>query len=343
MAKHLLKSPETIHLERGGHISNPEIAFHTWGHLNDEANNVIWICHALTANSDAAKWWPGIIGKGKLFDPEEYFIVCVNILGSCYGTTGPLSDNPETGRPYFRSFPDITFRDQVAVFEQVRKHLGILSIHTIIGGSIGGAQALEYSIMFPDLIRNLVVIASSVSYAPWAIAFDQSQRLAIEADATFFEDRPGGGRNGMKAARSVALLSYRNDHIYNKTQKELSDEVLQDFRAVTYQNYQGEKLAKRFNAYSYHTLLKLSDTHNTGRGRGGKEKALKLITARVLAIGISSDLLFPVYEMKNLANYVEQGTYKEIDSLYGHDGFLIETEKITRLVQQFYKQTIIHE
>ena len=213
-----------------------------------------------------------------------------------------------------------------------------MSIHTIIGGSIGGAQALEYSILFPGLIKHLVVVASSVSYAPWAIAFDQSQRLAIEADATFFEDRPGGGWKGMKAARAVALLSYRNDYIYNKTQKELSDEVLQNFRAASYQNYQGEKLAKRFNAYSYHTLLKLSDTHNTGRGRGGKEKALRKISARVLSIGISSDLLFPVYEMKQLAEHVEKGTYREIDSLYGHDGFLIETEKITQLVKQFYKE-----
>ena len=343
MGKQILKPRETLHLEQGGQITNPEIAYHTWGQLNEQADNVIWICHALTANTDAADWWPGMIGSGELFDSKKYFIVCVNILGSCYGTTGPLSVNPGTNRFYFRDFPEITFRDQVSMFEIIRKHLGIRFIHTIMGGSIGGAQALEYSIMFPNLIRHLIVVASSASYAPWAIAFDQSQRLAIEADATFFEDRLNGGRNGMKAARSTALLSYRNSNIYNKTQKELSDEVLQNFRAVSYQNYQGEKLASRFNAYSYHTLLKLSDTHNVGRGRGGKEKALKKIRARVLSIGISSDLLFPVNEMKHLANHVEKGTYREIDSLYGHDGFLIETEKITKLVENFYKYANDHD
>jgi len=343
MALHVYKTDKSFQLEQGGLLKELEITYHTWGQLNERADNAVWICHALTADSNAAEWWYGMIGEGLLFDTKKYFTVCVNILGSCYGTTGPLSINPDTGHPYFRSFPEITFRDQVKMFEIIRKHLGIQSIHTIMGGSIGGAQAMEYSIMFPDLIQHLVVVASGTSYAPWAIAFDQSQRLAIEADATFFEDRPDGGWNGMKAARSTALLSYRNDRIYNKTQKELSDEVLHDFRAVSYQNYQGEKLAKRFNAYSYHTLLKLSDTHNVGRGRGGKEKALEQITARVLSIGISSDLLFPVYEMKYLAGQVVKGTYREIDSLYGHDGFLIETEKITKLVQNFYKCSNKHE
>ena len=331
-----IKYKKNFHLECGEELSKLEIAYHTYGKLNHSKDNVVWICHALTANSDAADWWPGMIGEGCLFDPAEKFIVCANILGSCYGTTGPLTINERTGKTFYRSFPLITMRDIVRANEILRKHLGITKIHTITGGSIGGQQALEYAIMFPKLIKNLVFIASSSAYSPWGIAFSESQRLSIEADATFFEDRPEGGLKGMRAARTIALLSYRNDQIYNKTQAEDSDEKTKGFKASSYQDYQGDKLVKRFNAYSYYTLLNLSDTHNVGRGRNGKINTLKEIKARTLAIGISSDLLFPTYEQKFVAEHVKKGKYLEIDSLYGHDGFLIETEKITKLVKEFY-------
>lgn len=336
MSLEKLKYIEALSLECGGKLIELEIAYHTYGKLNESKDNVVWICHALTANSDAKDWWPGMIGEGCLYDPSEKFIVCANILGSCYGTTGPLSLNHETGVPFYRSFPRITMRDVVRAHEILRKHLGIEKIHTLSGGSIGGHQALEYSIMFPELIQNLVFIASSAAYSPWGIAFNESMRLAIEADASFYEDRPDGGLNGLRAARSIALLSYRNDRIYNKTQAEETDEKTDDFKASSYQDYQGNKLVKRFNAYSYYTLLNLSDSHNVGRGRGGKSNALKNVLARTLAIGISSDLLFPTYEQKFVAENVNQGKYTEIDSLYGHDGFLIETEKITQLVREFY-------
>lgn len=208
----------------------------------------------------------------------------------------------------------------------------------VIGGSIGGQQALEYSIMYPDLIEKLAFLASSVQYAPWGIAFNQSQRLAIEADATFWEDVPGGGSKGLRAARTIALLSYRNDRIYNKTQQDEDEDQLTGFRAISYQNYQGDKLVKRFDAYSYYLLTLLSDTHNVGRGRGGKKKALQQIKANVLSLGISSDLLFPVYEQKYLADHVKNGIYREIDSLYGHDGFLVETEKLTETIRPFLEK-----
>jgi homoserine O-acetyltransferase len=336
MAFNTLKYPFEFQLELGDKLPELELAYHTWGRLNENKDNVIWICHALTANSNAEEWWPGMIGKGNLFDPDEYLIVCVNILGSCYGTTGPLSINPITGKPYFRSFPKITFRDIVNSFEIIRKYLGISKIHTITGGSIGGAQTVEYSIMYPDKIENLVFVASSVAYSPWGIAFNESQRLAIEADPSFFKDYNEGGKKGLRAARSIALISYRNDRIYNKTQSERNDQITENFRASSYQDYQGDKLVKRFNAYSYYTLLNLSDTHNVGRSREGKEKALKKIKAKTLAIGISSDLLFPVYEQKFLTNNVCDSVYKEIDSIYGHDGFLIETEKLTEIIRKFY-------
>ncbi len=322
--------------ESGDVILDLVIAYNTYGTLNDEGDNVIWVCHALTANSDVGAWWPGMVGGGLLLDTSEYFIVCANILGSCYGTTGPAGINPQTGKPWLKTFPPITIRDLVNAHEILRKHLGIKGIHTVIGSSIGGFQALEYSVMYPDLIRHLVFIASGVRQTPWAIAFNESQRLAMEADESFRAGDPNGGRRGMKAARAVALLSYRSAQAYNLTQKD-DDDRTDLFRASSYQAYQGDKLVSRFNPYSYYCITKLSDTHNIGRGRGGTEKALSRIRADVLAIGISSDFLFPAADPKFLADNVEGAEYVEIDSLYGHDGFLIETKLITSEIRKFWK------
>ncbi len=337
MKPQIYQHGEPFDLERGGSLPGLHIAYHTYGSLNGNADNVIWVCHALTANSDVAEWWPGMVGEGKLMDPERQFIVCANIIGSCYGSTGPLSTNPTTGLPWYRSFPEITVRDLVNAHELLRIHLGINRIHTIIGGSIGGFQALEYSIMYPGLIRNLVFIASSVKISPWATAFNQSQRLAIEADPTYGEDRPYGGSGGLKAARSIALLSYRNEQTYGRTQQEKDESRTGDLRASSYQNYQGDKLVKRFDAYSYHALTRIMDTHNVIRGRGSLGGAVGRIDARVLCVGITSDFLFPVHEQKLLA-HVSQGEYNGMDSSYGHDGFLIETERITAIVREFWKR-----
>ncbi len=327
---------EPFQTESGAVIPHLGITYHTYGTLNKEGDNVIWVCHALTANSDVEAWWPGMVGKGLLLDTSTYYIVCANILGSCYGTTGPADINPLTGSPWLNSFPDITIRDLVNAHEILRLHLGINGIHTVIGASIGGFQALEYSIMYPDLIRHLVFIASSVRQTPWAIAFNESQRLAVEADESFIANNPEGGQKGLKAARAVALLSYRSAFAYNLTQKDDNDKT-DSFKASSYQSYQGDKLVRRFNPYSYYRLTKLSDTHNIGRGRGGIGKALRRIKADVLAIGISSDFLFPVAEPKLLADGVEGAFYAEIDSLYGHDGFLIETQVITGVLRDFWK------
>jgi homoserine O-acetyltransferase len=322
--------------ESGSAFRGIEIAYDTWGTLNEDGTNVIWVCHALTANSDVEAWWPGMVGKDLLFDPERYFIVCANILGSCYGTTGPASINPETGKPWLRDFPFITIRDLVNVHEILRKHLGIKSIHTVIGASIGGYQALEYTIMFPDLIKRLVLLASGAFQTPWAIAFSESMRLAMIADQTFLSGDPDGGKAGLKAARSLGLLSYRSSFAYNQTQKEDDDEKISQFRAASYQAYQGDKLVKRFNPYSYWTLTILSDTHNVGRGRGGIQNALRLIKAKVLCIGITTDNLYPTGDQKLVAENIEGASYIEIDSFYGHDGFLIETEKISGVIRNFW-------
>jgi len=322
--------------ESGAVIPSLSIVYNTYGTLNESHDNVIWVCHALTANSDVEAWWPGMVGNGLLLDTSEYFIVCANIIGSCYGTTGPADINPQTGKPWLRSFPQITVRDVVNAHEILREHLGIKGIHTVIGSSIGGFQALEYSIMYPDIISHLVFIASSVRQTPWAIAFNESQRLAIEADPSFRAEDPDGGRMGLKAARAIALLSYRSSHAYNLTQKE-EDDRTDHFRASSYQSYQGDKLVSRFNPYSYYCLTKLSDSHNIGRGRGGAGKALSQIRAHLLAVGISSDFLFPPADQKYLADNVAGASNAEIDSLFGHDGFLKETEQLTALIRDFWK------
>jgi homoserine O-acetyltransferase len=334
-----LKHNQPFKTETGVILPSLEIVYNTWGKINPEADNVIWVCHALTANSDIEAWWPGMVGKGLLFDPDKNFIICANVLGSCYGTTGPASLNPETGKPWLNHFPLITVRDLVNVHEILRNHLGIKRIHTIIGASIGGYQALEYSIMFPDLIQRLILLASGARQTPWALAFSESMRLAMEADQTFTSGEPDGGKKGLKAARSIALISYRTMIAYNRTQQEEDDEKLTSFKAASYQAYQGEKLVKRFNPYSYWCLTCLSDTHNIGRGRGGIINALKYIKAKILCVGIKSDLLFPTDDQKFITENAGNAEYIEIDSFYGHDGFLIETVIVTEIVRRFWEKT----
>lgn len=334
-----LKIKDPFITEAGELIHELEIAYHTYGNLNRDSDNVIWICHALTANSDAENWWPGMVGEGLLFDTGRYFIVCANILGSCYGTTGPASVNPCTGKQWLRDFPLITVRDLVNAHELLRKHLGIPCIHSVIGASIGGYQALEYTIMFPEIVKRLILVASGAKQTPWAVAFNESMRLAIEADQTFVSAHPDGGKKGLRAARSIALLSYRTSDAYNKTQEEEDDEKLRSFKAASYQAHQGDKLVNRFNPYSYWCLTCLADTHNIGRSRGGVRNALKAIKADVLCVGIKSDILFPPDEQKFIALNVDKAEYVEIESFYGHDGFLIETGAVTDAVHSFWAKT----
>ena len=334
-----LKYKHPFITESGTILPELEIAYDTWGKLNEKGDNVIWVCHALTANSDVESWWPGMVGEEMVFDLKKYFVVCANILGSCYGTTGPLSENPDTSEPWLNNFPVVTVRDVVRLHEILRTNLGISVIHTLIGSSIGGYQALEYSIMYPVVIRRLIFIASNARQSPWAIAFNESQRLSIEADATFFAKDPGGGKKGLKAARSIALLSYRTAYAYNQTQAEETDEKTGSFRASSYQAYQGDKLVNRFNPWSYYRLTQLSDSHNVGRGRGGVIKALKLVKASTLCIGIKSDILYPVNEQNFVAENVEKGQYTEIDSFFGHDGFLIEAGQVSSVIKKFWETT----
>jgi homoserine O-acetyltransferase len=340
MSHKLFKYDQSFLLENGITLPSLEIAYHTYGTLNSDKSNVIWVCHALTANSDVTDWWPGFFGPGYFFDPKDYFIVCANNLGSCYGTTGPLSGNDDLDNFRYSRFPDVTIRDMVNAHELLRTHLGIHKIHTVIGGSQGGQQVLEWAIKEPSLFEHVVVVATNAHHSPWGIAFNEAQRLAIKADPTYFSNIPDGGAKGLKAARSIALLSYRNYTTYTGTQKEDDNSKTDNFKASSYQNYQGDKLVNRFNAYAYVTLSKAMDSHNVGRDRESVEAALGRISANTLVIGVSSDLLFPVNEQKYLAKHIPGAVYTQIDSFYGHDGFLIEAEQLTEKIRTFYSTPV---
>ena len=333
--KHL----EAFPLEAGGVLPEITLAYQTLGKLNADASNVTWICHAFTGSHDVADWWQGIVGQGKLFNPDQQFIICVNVLGSHYGSTGPLSVNPLTGKPYFHDFPLITIRDIVNSFDLLRNYLGITKIKTCVGGSLGGQQAVEWAISQPDLIENLILIATNAQHSPWGIAFNESQRMAIEVDPTWREAQENAGLQGMKAARATALISYRNYETYNVTQARQDEDLGKLYRAISYQRYQGEKIAQRFNAFSYYVLSKVMDSQDVGRGRGGVLVALAKIKAKTLVMGIKSDALFPINEQEFLAKNITGATFQAIDSLYGHDGFLIENSLITKAIKLWQKLT----
>lgn len=333
----IFKHHAPFKLEAGGVLPEVELAYQALGQLNTDCSNVIWVCHAFTGSQDVADWWQGLVGKGKLFDPEQYFIICVNVLGSHYGSTGPLSTNPVTGEPYFHTFPTITIRDIVNSFDLLREHLGISKIKTCVGGSLGGQQAVEWAISQPELIENLILIATNAQHSPWGIAFNESQRMSIEVDPTWTESHPLAGINGMKAARATALISYRNYETYGVTQARREEGLDKTYRAVTYQRYQGEKLAQRFNAFSYYVLSQVMDSQDVGRGRGGVINALSQVKAKTLVMGIKSDALFPINEQEFLAKHIPGATFQALDSLYGHDGFLIENELITKAIKIWQK------
>lgn len=326
-----------FHLESGATLVGIEIAYHTYGVLNKDKSNVVWICHALTANSDAAGWWHGLVGNGKFFDPEKYFIICANILGSCYGSSGPLSKNPETGKRFFSNFPQVTIRDMVNAHILLKRHLGIEKIHIGSGGSMGAYQLMEWELMEKGAFNNLVLLCTCARETAWGIAIHTAQRLAIEADATWKEDNENAGAKGLKAARATGILTYRNYETFLKTQTDDDFSKSDNFRASSYILYQGEKLVNRFNAYSYWLLTKAMDSHNIARNRGSIEDVLRQIGSNALIIGIKSDILCPVAEQKFLASTIPCALYQEIDSLYGHDGFLIEWEQLAEMLGGFIK------
>ena len=329
------KKPFT--LENGQQLPGLTLVYHTSAPAYN-GKKVIWICHALTANSNPMEWWEVMTGPGKCFDPDKYFIVCANILGSCYGSTGPMSLNPDTGVPWYDTFPEVSVRDMVAAHNMVREHIGIDQIEMVVGSSIGGFQALEFALCYPQSCKQLALIACNARVSPWGTAFNESQRLAILADPTYQTRCPEGGGNGLSVARSIALLSYRSYEGYGLSQAEPDPDTFRAQRATTYQQHQGEKLKRRFDAYSYMALTKTFDTHNVGRGRGGVEKALQSVCAKTLCVGIVGDRLFPPKEVAYMARHIPGAQYASLHSNYGHDGFLLEWKALTQIITTFLNQ-----
>lgn len=325
-----------LDLELGGHLDRPAIAYHTYGRLNDNRDNVVWVCHALTADSDVAGWWPHTVERGAFLDPDKWFVVCANILGSHYGTTGPLSTDPATGRSYYTDFPALTIGDMAEAHRLLASHLGIGRIHALVGSSVGGFQALEWVAREPERFRKLILIATGARATPWEIALDETQRMAILTDSTYGERRPDAAHDGLAAARAIGLLSYRGNPGYNLTQQDPAGQpVTTTHRACTYQRYQGEKLCRRFNVYSYMTILNAFDTHDIGRGRGGIGKVLSGIRSDTIVIGLATDIIFTPGEMRALASGIPGSRYEEIDSPFGHDGFLVEHARLNEILVPF--------
>ena len=334
--RHYYTFPEPFELELGGKIENLTIAYDTYGTLAEGGGNAVWVCHALTANSDVADWWPHTVEKGAFLDPEKCFTVCANIIGSCYGTTGPLSVNPATGKPYYGDFPRLTIRDMARAHSLLADHLGLRRIHALVGSSVGGFQAVEWIAAEPRRFGRLVLIATDVKASPWSIAIDETQRMAIRADATWGEPRPEAGAVGLAAARAIGLLSYRGGEGYNLTQQDPeSDTLPDDHRACTYQRHQGDKLVKRFNAYSYMTILDAFDTHDVGRGRGGVDAALRRICCPTMVVGLTTDIIFTPAEQREIARRIPGAVYREISSPLGHDGFLVEHGQLNAILNDF--------
>lgn len=316
-------SSDPFDLEGGETLEGITIAYHTYGELAASGSNVIWICHPLTGNSDVRSWWSDLIGPGLVIDTDRYFVVCANVIGSCYGSTEPTHSD----------FPLITIRDQVKGLTLLRQFLGISSIACLIGGSMGGQHVIEWVLMEPSVIERIIPIATNAKQSAWAVAFNTAQRLAITADASFHTNRPGGGSSGLIAARAVGMLSYRTPILYNVRQA-VDDQRLQNFPVETYLYYQGAKLMKRFSAYAYYALTRSMDTHDAGRGRGSTGEALRSIRARTLVVGVDTDMLFPESEQLYIADMIGGATYRRMTSVSGHDAFLIQQKTLGTIIQQ---------
>jgi homoserine O-acetyltransferase len=348
-------------LENDAVLAPVTVAYETYGTLNAEGTNAILICHALTGDAHAAGisasgrtkgkpgWWDGIIGPGKGFDTEKYFVVCSNLLGSCYGTTGPTSTNPKTGKPYRLSFPQMTVRDMVKVQRELMKHLGVRRLVTISGGSLGGMQVLEWALMYPEMVDTIIPIATASRHSAWCIGLNEASRLAIFNDPEWkegnYDTQPA---KGLALARMVAMISYRSRISFenrfwrkrsapqsNSVWTKLPGENGELFDVQQYLRYQGKKLVDRFDAATYIYITRAMDFHDVSRNRGPHEAVLGSLKARTLCVGINSDVLYPADEQKELASLIPNAEYAEIDSLHGHDAFLIEFDELNQLIHGF--------
>lgn len=337
-----VRLPGSFECELGGTLDTVDVRFVTYGALAPARDNVVWVFHPLTCNADALQWWPGIVGAGRALDPRRDYIVCANTIGSCYGSTGPTTTPPCSDRSYGKRFPVLTMRDVVQVHEQLRQMLGIHRIQLGIGASYGGQQLMEWLSVRPDLFRAACIVGATHRQSPWAVAFHESQRMALETDPTFGQAVQQAGAAGLAAARSIAILSYRTPTAYNLRQAELCDDVADNFRASSYQRHIGARFTERFDAGAYWHLTKIMDSHNVARGRSSASEALGRVTARTLFIGLKGDLLFPPESIRESAALVKGAQYTEIQCDYGHDSILTHAAEIGRHVAQLRRRCRHH-
>lgn len=362
---------DPLKFETGDDLSPVQVAYQTYGELNSEGTNAILVCHALTGNAHAAGileeietdinsnpdllkkyskinkgntgWWDSLIGENRILDTNKYFIISSNILGSCYGTTGPVSIKNMFNRKYGMDFPTVTVRDMVRVQRKLLEHLGVNKLKTAIGGSLGGMQVLEWAIMYPEMLESIIPIATSAQHSAWAIALNQSSRQAIENDAEWhngnYKEQP---LEGLSLARKIAMISYRSfDSFNSKFSRERKDKKADKldkeniFQIESYLNHHGVKINERFDANTYLYLSNAMDLHDVALNRGKLKDVLGSIKIPTLSIGISSDILYPPQEQKDIAEMIPNSDYAEIDSIHGHDAFLIEFEQLEKIIGGF--------
>jgi len=349
---------DSLSLQRGGKFGPITVAYETWGKLNAGGDNAVLITHALSGNSHAhdsekpddtkVAWWNPLIGPGRFFDTSRYFVICSNVLGSCYGTTGPSSPDPNTGQTYGMRFPVITIRDMVETQRRLIEYLGVNRLQMVAGGSIGGQQALEWAVAYPEIVENVIVIAATAALTAQAIAFSEVQRQAILSDPRWLHGDyiPGHGPDsGLSIARMLAMITYQSEEgmelrfarqpsrTQNVTSPSGFTDLTERFDVEDYLYYQGQSLVKRFDANSYLYISRAMDLYDVSEGYPSIEDALSRIRSKALFIGIRSDFLFPAARVRWLANQVRaagsNALYAELDSPHGHDAFLKEWKQMT--------------
>lgn len=354
-------SPEApLVLESGRTLEAVTLCYEVFGRLSPEGDNAILVCHALTGDSHVAGryrpeerkpgWWDDAVGPGKALDTDRYCVICSNVIGGCQGSTGPGSANPHTGRPYGLDFPIVTPRDMVRAQARLLDQLGVRKLVAVIGGSLGAMQALEWAATYPDRMRGVIPIGGAGRFHPQGIAFNEVQRQAIMNDPDFrggqYYGTPGPVR-GLATARMLGMITYRSDE---SMWAQFGREVRGDgsplergfgvaFQVESYLHHQGQRLVERFDANSYLYLTRAMDLMDIARGRGSYEAAHGLIKARVLAVGIRSDLLFPPYLQQETVALVRAAggwaEYVELDSPWGHDAFLVDFRLIEEPIRRF--------
>ncbi|KXA90616.1 homoserine O-acetyltransferase [candidate division MSBL1 archaeon SCGC-AAA259B11] len=358
---------EGIELESGKKLEPIEIAYETYGQLNEEKTNAVLICHALSGDAHAAGWhdgeekpgwWDNMIGPGKAIDTEKYFAICSNILGSCKGTTGPASINPETGEPYGLDFPLVTVSDMVKVQKKLLNHLKIDRLLAVIGGSLGGMQALQWTISYPESVRFCIPIATTARSSPQQIAFNEVRRRAVMSDPKWNQGDYYGSeppRDGLSLARMIGHITFLSEEsMRQKFGRKLRDKEKLgfdfdiDFEVESYLHYQGDKFVERFDANSYLYITRAIDYFDlTNGGERTLSGAFKEAKSKFLVVTITSDWLYPPYQSKQIvralkANEVE-ASYTEIRSSYGHDAFLVEPGQLGHMITDFLSRISVRD